>query len=223
MDVDYNCSPSYSYESIEITSISSMQRENLKMEAVSSMESLQGWCTKFKASILIDLIYLTNAKNVVEIGVWGGKSLVPMAIALKHTEGKIYGIDPWSIEESTIGMVGVHKDWWGSVDHEGIYQELVYNLKKLRLNSFVELIRESSEDAKAIEHIDLLHIDGNHSQETSLFDVMKWAPMVRKGGIIVFDDLNWESTRKAVEWLDQNCVRLASFEEKNIWGVWVKP
>ena len=137
--------------------------------------------------------------------------------------GKIYGIDPWSSIESAQGMEGIHKEWWEQVDHSAIYLKLAYKIKQFRLTDYAQLLRYSSKDAPEIYDIDLLHIDGNHSEETSLLDVMKWGPLVKSGGIIVFDDVNWVTTERAVKWLDDNCIRIANYHEICDWSVWIKP
>jgi len=195
----------------------------MKSKAFSAMDELEGWCSKEKASVLIDFVLMIKPKIAVEIGVYGGKSLVPIAYALQESGGKIYGIDPWSAGESAIGMDGVNLDFWGNLDHEAIYSHLVKKIKKFGLESTVSLIRKTSESAAPIQNIDMIHIDGNHSEETSLIDVTKWVPLVRSGGIIIFDDVNWVTTNAATKWLDENCIKFATFEGDNIWGVWVKP
>ncbi len=201
----------------------SFLNEGAKEEAFKAMPQLEGWCSQQKASILIDLIYLIDAKKIVEIGVFGGKSLVPMAFALKEKGGgKAYGIDPWQKEDSIEGMTGVNEEWWGQVDHEGIYQNLKHQIRVFGLEAYLELIRSNSEKADPIFDIDLLHIDGNHSEKASLIDVIKWVPLVRTGGVIIFDDVNWVTTRLAVEWLDQTCVKIGEIKGDNVWGIWIK-
>lgn len=196
----------------------------VKYQAFMAMASLEGWCTQNKASLLIDLILMADPQVVVEIGVWGGKSLIPMAYALKENgAGKIYGIDPWSAIESIQGMDGVNKEWWGSVNHQQILDGLIQKINQFGLRDQIELIRKTSANAEPIYDIGLLHIDGNHSEESSYLDVVKWVPLVKKGGIIIFDDVNWTSTGKAVKWLDDNCIRFAQVKNENIWGAWVKP
>lgn len=224
MDYDHKQIQAYADERIEISTVDLMQKEQAKQEAFEVMDELDGWCTKTKASILIELIFISKAETVVEIGVWGGKSLIPMAFALKSlAKGKIYGVDPWCTDESAEGMTGAHKDWWSAVDHESIYQGLVTAIRKYKLGKHIELIRKSSEQADPIMNIDILHIDGNHSEKTSLYDVRKWVPLVKKGGFIIFDDTTWGTTDKAVAWLDKHCVRVANFREDNDWAIWVKP
>jgi predicted O-methyltransferase YrrM len=224
MDYYYEIQPISHLESVETSLTELVEKEKTKQLAFQAMSELEGWCTEYKASVLIDLVYGAKAKTLVEIGVWGGKSLVPMAFALKSLNaGKIYGIDPWSSLESAEGMQDAHKEWWSAVNHEIIYQGLVQKISKFALGPYIELVRCTSESAPAIAEIDILHIDGNHSEKTSLYDVGKWVPLVKSGGLIVFDDTTWGTTNKAVDWLNANCIKLADFHEDNDWGIWVKP
>lgn len=206
------------------TAISMDQTSSLKHMAFHAMEQLEGWCPRSKATVMMDLVLLMKPDTVVEIGVFGGKSLVPMAYALRENKkGKAYGIDPWMSAASVEGMTGVNKDWWGSINHEMIMSGLADKVNQFGLDHYIQLIRATSVDAEPIMNIDILHIDGNHSEEASTADVYKWVPMVRKGGVIIFDDLNWATTAKAVKYLDDNCIRLAELHGDNIWGIWVKP
>ena len=60
-----------------------------------------GWCSIEKAYALASAIIALRPGVVVEIGIWAGRSLIPMALALKKVgAGKIIGIDPWRAEES---------------------------------------------------------------------------------------------------------------------------
>lgn len=201
----------------------------LKHQALTSMGYLHGWCSQQKADFLIDLVLQTKPKKIVEIGVWGGKSLIPMAYALRtNNGGVIYGIDPWDNDASLQYVTNEgNKAFWRFADHGAVYRDLVHRIETSDLVSQVELIPLTSEDAPEIPEIDILHIDGNHSEETSFFDVQKWAPLVKKGGFIIFDDMTWfengrYTTEKAVHWLDENCFKLAEFVDVCVWGVWVK-
>lgn len=196
----------------------------VKLNAFQVMDELEGWCSKFKAGVLVDLVLMLKPEKVVEIGVFGGKSLVPMAVACKaNNKGIAVGIDPWSTVASVEGQDGANLSWWGSIDHEGILRGLVDKINKFGLNDRVALVRNTSEGADIIENIDILHVDGNHSERTALFDVKKWVPNVRKGGVIIMDDLNWEGPQKAISWLDASCVRFATFSDNGSdWGIWIK-
>lgn len=55
----------------------------------------------------------------------------------------------------------------------------------------MEIWRSRSDDATPPEGIDLLHIDGNHTEQ-ALRDVDRYASNVIIGGMLVLDDLDWE-------------------------------
>ena len=196
----------------------------LKSKAFLAMDELHGWCTKEKAATLMDLVLMLRPTTVVEIGVFGGKSLVPIAYALQEGgEGKIYGIDPWSSAESIVGMDAANREYWSNINHEDVYQGLLKKISKFGLQDYISLIRCTSEAASPISNIDILHIDGNPSEENSLQDVMKWFPFVRSGGLIIVNDIYWGAKQPAIFWLDQNCIEFTTFPGDNIWGIWIKP
>lgn len=199
-------------------------------KAHATMQELEGWCSEDKATILLNLIFLKKPSKIVEIGVFGGKSLIPMALALKSLgHGKIYGIDPWNKEASCEGMEGDHYEWWHRLDHNKILIGLIDKIVRFELIDVIDLVRAKSIDVMPIEEIDFLHIDGNHSEKTALEDVEKWVPYVKTGGLIVFDDLDWPSTKKAVECLNAQCIPFAEIQDYKpeikrtcIWGIWIK-
>ncbi len=216
--------PPSQYEIVVLKKETPAVNQYAKSQVFSYMDKLEGWCSTSKASVLMDLVFMLKPETVVEIGVWGGKSLVPMAYALKVNEkGKAYGIDPWSNFESSEGMDGVNFNWWMSVDHELIMRGLQKRVLEFSLQDQIQLIQASSELAQPIPNIDILHIDGNHSEKASYTDVTKWVPLVKKGGVVIFDDMTWGTNGKAVEWLDENCIKFAQFAEDSDWGIWVKP
>jgi len=195
----------------------------LKKSVFDVMEDLEGWCSKEKASFLIDLILARQPKIIVEIGVFGGKSLVPMALSLKSLgKGVVYGVDPWCADESAAGMDPESLKWWSELNHNYILDSLVQKINAYELNDHVSLLRVTSERCPEIPNIDLLHIDGNHSERTSFIDVTKWVPLVKAGGYIIFDDVNWSTTAMATAWLSSHCTKVAEFTGENVWGVWIK-
>jgi len=226
-DVPYNPPPTH----MECCVVENLDEVAIKNQAFAYMQQLEGWCSNDKAGTLINLILKSRPDVVVEIGVWGGKSLVPMAYALKmNKKGKIIGIDPWSNEASLQGLTNdENKGFWGQVDHEQVMWGLIDKLHQFDLLSQVLLIKTTSVEARPIHGIDILHIDGNHSDETSYIDVTKWAPLVKSGGLIVVDDVTWSengvnaSQGRAVEWLNSNCIKIAEFSDSSVWGVWIKP
>jgi predicted O-methyltransferase YrrM len=224
---DAKPSPSH-YE--QVVQVPPQIAAHVKETAFAAMDQLDGWCAKEKADILMDMIFKNQPNIIVEIGVFGGKSLVPMAFALKaNGKGIIYGIDPWDSKESIKGMTeAANKAWWGGLDHEAIRLNLAYKLQVFKLGHHVQLIKNTSEGATPIPNIDILHLDGNHSEEPSYFDVTKWAPLVKSGGWIILDDITWcESgvftNQKTVDWLNEHCIKFGQFHHMSDWGIWIKP
>ena len=223
--MDYAHHPNTQQESyIEyVTPLGKGEIFHIKQNAFSMMKQLEGWCSFEKASILIDLILKTRPEVIVEIGVFGGKSLIPMAYALKVLgKGKAYGIDPWDKEESIRGIEAypIDTEWWENLDHLKIMHSLMEKIKEFEIEEQIGLIRNTSFGTPAIEGIDILHIDGNHSDEVSYNDVVKWVPLVKKGGWIILDDIlsvKKNTTERAYEWLNTHCVKFAEFTDPSIW------
>lgn len=202
----------------------------VKHTAFTLMSQLDGWCSFEKAAVLIDAILILKPEKIVEIGVYGGKSLVPMAYALEiNGKGHIYGIDPWDTTESLKGIKNASSEYfWGVyVNHEAVLQNLINRIIQFNLTNRISLIRSSSIDAPVIEDIDILHVDGNHSDEASFIDVTKWTPLVKKGGLIILDDMTWYEENaytqaRSIEYLNANCAKIAEFRGDNVWGIWRK-
>lgn len=181
---------------------------------------MEGWCTPEKAAHLYELVNaraLEHTVSCVEIGVFGGRSLVAMAMAVKDAgAGFVVGIDPYTaqsaIEHNDNDVV---LEWWGKlVDLETIYLGCQRFIHAYNLMHCCALLRTSSEHVSHLfPQIDVLHIDGNHSETTSVRDVRLYAPRVRAGGYIIFDDANWPSTQRAVEMLNFYADRLPDRSE----------
>ena len=201
-----------------------------KQIALESMRQCTGWCSLSKGEFLIDLVLKYQPKVIVEIGVWGGRSLIPMASVLKSLgEGIAYGIDPWDSHESAMwSKEEGNLEFWQRADHNWVLSDLLGKIEQFQLGNQIQLIMSTSEKAPPIYGIGLLHIDGNHAEETSYLDVTKWVPFVESGGWIILDDIHWcekgkYTEAKAVEWLNSHCFRIAEFSDTSDWAVWVKP
>jgi predicted O-methyltransferase YrrM len=180
------------------------------------LPTIHGWCTFEKASKFYNFITTEKPKLCVEIGVFGGSSLIPQALALKeNNDGLIFGIDPWSTDAALECMIDEdNKKWWGQLNLDDIYKHCQDNVKKYELQNYCTLIKDKAEntvDKFADESIDLLHIDGNHSEDLSYKDAVLYLPKVKSGGCIFFDDIYWTegdnhaTTRKAIGYLLKSC------------------
>lgn len=174
---------------------------------------LEGWCTPEKAFSMMELIFKIKPQVVVEIGVFGGRSLVPQAMALKEVGngGKAYGIDPWRHLDTLEGNLSeADKKWWANVDLNEIHRGCMGTIWNNRLEDYAIIIRSPSQHCPQLfgGGIDVLHIDGTHSEEASIRDVQLYLPQVLSGGYVFFDDTDWTTTKRAVAMMDESCERV---------------
>lgn len=179
--------------------------------------SLPGWCSAEKAERLAFAVLEIQPRLCVEIGVFGGSSLVPQLLALQHLgRGRAVGIDPWETAAALEEMIDEeNRRWWNDVDLAGVRRICESFIAENSLSDHCELVVGRAEDvADRFDRssVDLLHIDGNHSQAKSVKDVELYLPKLRTGGLVFFDDVSWReagitTTSRAVEILDASCDR----------------
>jgi predicted O-methyltransferase YrrM len=169
---------------------------------------LDGRCPREKSLFLARTIMEERPEICVEIRMFGGRSVVPVAAALRHNGGgTITGIETWSAD-AAIEHTTDEKDrlWWSDCDFPGIKNRFFRFLAATELTREVRVIEATSRQAASLfDAIDFLHIDGSHSVVNAAEDVVLYATKVRRGGIIVFDDIDWDSTAPAREILNALC------------------
>jgi len=189
---------------------------NLNDYLNSHHHNIDGWCSIEKAKRFINLITGLVPDLCVEIGVFGGSSLIPQALALQmNKKGLIVGIDPWTHKAALEDMVNQeNQNWWGKIDYNSIYNKLIGHIKNLHLEEYVDLVRDKSEnvcDSFKDETIDILHIDGNHCEALAYKDSVNFFPKVKLNGFIFYDDIHWVeepnkvSTKKGLDYLLEKC------------------
>lgn len=186
-------------------------QEGLKEKVVAELPSLEGWCTKEKAREFIDFIFEEQPEIWVEIGVFGGSSLFPVLSAFQCLDqGIAIAIDPWDKMECIKYYDPIEDKadfrWWGKLNLNQIYSSFLNMLKQNAFEPYCTVIRASSQNAiEEIDSIDVLHIDGNHSEAPSLKDVELYLPKVKSGGYIWMNDSLWRQRQEAVELLLTQC------------------
>lgn len=169
-----------------------------------------GWCSKEKNDDLFHYIEKMKCKNGLEIGVFGGSSLIREGLAIKENGGQLVGIDPYSVEDSNkYDKEGTENfNWWGKVDYEKIKNHCLKKIEEYELKENVTLIITNADIYKnkvKDNSLDFIHIDGNHTEIQSLNDCQNYLPKLKKGGLLVMDDTNWETVKKAKIFLEKNC------------------
>jgi len=170
--------------------------------------SLHGWCSEEKATRLFDLVRAERPTVLVEVGVFGGRSLLPMAYACRENgHGRVTGIDAWdAIAATEYATEEVNDRWWTDIDYTAVKASYLRYMLDAGLAAQVRSIEaDARRVASAFDCIDLLHIDGAHSLMAAATDVVNYVPRVRPGGIVVFDDVDWDTTRPAVDMLHNSC------------------
>jgi hypothetical protein len=201
----------------------SRKRENmldpeLCVKILTSLNSLHGWCSPQKAFLMADYIVNFKLKLAVEIGIFGGKSLVPVAHAIKFIGGgDAYGIEPWSNAVATETITNEANDqWWAALDMKVVKKSFYSHIVAHDLTDVVKVIEISSDEAVKIfsearfrGKIEMLHIDGAHSEEQAVRDVTHWLPLIKAGGIIILDDIQWPTVLPAKKLLEETCEKIA--------------
>jgi predicted O-methyltransferase YrrM len=165
-------------------------------------EELDGWCTRAKAVALAQIIADERPQLCVEVGVYGGRSLVACAAALRNNgSGFIYGIEAWRNDVATeFSSNPADKSWWEEVNFPRIKKEFYRFVWEHELTWHVRMIEARSKDAVHLfDQIDFLHLDGAHSVVNSAEDVVLYLRKLRKGGIIALDDIDWKTNMPAYE------------------------
>jgi predicted O-methyltransferase YrrM len=175
---------------------------------------MEGWCSVEKACAMAALILRTRPAISVEIGVFGGRSLVAQALACRHVGGLVWGVDPWKADAALCGVAERENiEWWSKIDYETIYRGCISAVLAQGLTQACNILRTTSDRAVLLfddKSIDIVHIDGNHSEGASTLDVSMWLPKLKQGGHIWFDDTDWSSTKKAQNMLSEACDQLGN-------------
>ena len=180
-----------------------VQMKTQLKERLKSISHLEGWCGYSKALHLAQIVLDRRPDKIIEIGVFGGKSIAAMAMACQHIyNGQCYGIDPWSKAAALEGDVGdAHKEWWEKQDLDQVRKTCLSNLRQLGLEDFITILRKHDKEAIGDfpeQSVDLIHEDSNHSLLTSVRTCKDWVPKLKIGGLFVMDDSSWDTQQDAI-------------------------
>jgi Methyltransferase domain len=178
----------------------------LRQQIAATVDSIQldggGGASLLKSYLLADLIVAEPIKRVVEIGVYRGRLLLPLALVFKWGgSGEIVGIDPYSAAaavQTDNHNAGIDlRSWPDTVEWDALYEDVRQRISVLGIAGNCCVVRARSADVAARfpkGSIDLLHIDGNHDRIAVERDLALYLPCVaRPGGYVVLDDVSWPS------------------------------
>lgn len=190
-------------------------------------EALLGWCSVQKGLKMMELASQEDVLLSVELGVYGGRSLLPLALATSwKKKGWVVGIDAWCAPASVEGTnTSETTSYWSKIDYNHVYDLASSLMKKHQVEQYVDLWRSRSEDVSELfsnGSIDLLHQDGNHSEEISCKEVELYFTKLRRGGYWIFDDTHWPSTQAAQQLLLEKGFSEIFAEEGGTWKIFQK-
>jgi hypothetical protein len=89
-------------------------------------------------------------------------------------------------------------------------------LAKYDLEEYVITLKETAERAAPlVDEIDVLYIDGNHTESLSALDVSLYLPKVKSGGYIWFNDSLWGERQLAIDLLLDACDAIKIIDNGN--------
>jgi predicted O-methyltransferase YrrM len=182
--------------------------EELHQQIKTEMAQIHhGWTSVERGLEMAELILEHRPSVVLELGCFGGRATIPMALALKHAGcGKIYTVDPWFTEPCLEGENEANKEWWANVDLDEIHKGVIDLIWRLGLEQVCIVIRARSQDVPELfPRISMINVDGNHSEIASCRDVNNYLPRLQQGGFCFLDDADWDTTQKCQEIIMQSC------------------
>jgi hypothetical protein len=129
-----------------------------------------------------DVVALVRPRVLAELGVDRGESYFAFcqSAAENSTGTRCFGVDNWTGDEHV-----------GGYDETTFREVSEHNARHYA--AFSTLLRCNFDDALAQfapESIDLLHIDGRHTESTARHDVEGWLPKLAPGGILLMHDVS---------------------------------
>jgi SAM-dependent methyltransferase len=126
----------------------------------------------------------------LEIGCFEGRATnYLLENVLSHETSRIHVVDTFNGSRDEAGM-----NWDKDYDFDALYNTFVNNISEFK--NKVEIYRGSSGDVlkKHFEKntFDFIYIDGSHTAYDVLQDAILCHPLLKSGGIIIFDDYAWK-------------------------------
>ena len=130
-----------------------------------------------------------SKQTIIEIGCFEGYGTLKLHSLLgTHPESKIICVDPWD------DCYVKNNEIFAEIDplFVGQYDKFIQNT--VPIHNKLDIRRGLSTDVlKLLKHksIDFAYVDGDHSINQVYMDGCLLFPLMKQGGIILFDDYNW--------------------------------
>ena len=189
----------------------------------------QGWGSDHP--YLAEAVSLTNAKLVIEVGVWKGLSVICLARAVRKEAngGVVLAIDTWLGSEEH----WVNQDWHRSLKiRDGrpeMYKTFLANIFKAGVaNSVLPIPMDSVNALRVLANhnisADVIHIDAGHDYSSVKLDLETAWPLLRGGGVLICDDYcdEWDEVKLAVDdFIISRQLSILKAEQVGSWKCWI--
>lgn len=130
------------------------------------------------------------ASSVLEVGSYEGQSSVWIIQNMLTEDGTMVCIDTWAGGEdhSGIDFAEVENRFEANIKKAKYGTQKIYKVKGTSISGLATCIT-------ADHQFDFIYIDGSHIAKDVLTDACMAWPMLKTGGIMVFDDYMWGNTR----------------------------
>lgn len=154
-------------------------------------------------------------------------------VELGTDRGESYLAFCQSAKENATGTQCVAVDHWRGDSHAGSYDDTTFldveAHNRSHYSGFSTLLRSDFDTAREgfrEGSIDLLHLDGHHTEEAVRHDLESWLPKLRPGGILLLHDISVQARRFGVwkVWVElAKRGRAGAFTDGPGLGLWEKP
>lgn len=130
------------------------------------------------------------ADTVLEIGSYEGRSTVWIIENMLTENGTLICIDTWAGGEdhSGIDFSAVENRFENNIKKAKYGNQRIYKVKGTSVNGLATCITGQHQ-------FDFIYIDGSHVAKDVLTDACMAWPMLKSGGLMVFDDYSWGDSR----------------------------
>lgn len=158
-----------------------------------------------ETDILINAIREIDARYIVEVGSWLGRSAIAMARELKaRGDGLVVCVDTW-LGSDEHWLNPEYQQILGIVNgRPTLYERFLEHIKAAGVEDYLYPLPLTSRSAAYLLKtksfaFDIAYIDGSHNVDEVTADILAYHDLLISGGIMIGDDWDWASVKQGVE------------------------
>jgi glycosyltransferase involved in cell wall biosynthesis/predicted O-methyltransferase YrrM len=198
--------------------LTNLSAESIFEQCISSFQNIigdfGGGSPVPKTFLMSYLAQEEKLRNFLELGVYRGKSLFPVAYSVYLNGGQTVGVDAFDYKTALENDVTEEKKiaiekFFEKLDLEEIYRDLLVYKEGCSFGQTIQVIRQTTDSFfcstnVANKEFDLVHIDANHDTMYVDRDYKNSLEHIKQGGFFVFDDIDWPSVNVVFQEAKQN-------------------